>query len=63
MSEEPVFSFNMAQLTALLKRQAERKPSASYFNVDILKVRNSRVTPRYVLVKLSIACTAKTTVP
>lgn len=37
MSEEPVFSFNMAQLTALLKRQAERKPSASYFNVDILK--------------------------
>jgi len=38
MSEEPVFHFNMAQLTLLLKRQAEQNPSASYFNVDILKV-------------------------
>ena len=38
MSEEPLFHFNMVQLTALLKRQAEQNPSASYFNVDILKV-------------------------
>jgi len=37
MSEEPLFHFNMVQLTALLKRQAEQNPSASYFNVDILK--------------------------
>ena len=40
MSVEPVFHFNMAQLTALLKRQSEQNPSASYFNVDILKVRD-----------------------
>lgn len=39
MSIEPVFHFNMPQLTSLLKRQAEQNPSASYFNVDILKVR------------------------
>lgn len=38
MSVEPVFHFNMPQLTLLLKRQAEQNPSASYFNVDILKV-------------------------
>ncbi|XP_046463815.1 F-BAR domain only protein 2-like isoform X9 [Daphnia pulex] len=37
MSVEPVFHFNMPQLTLLLKRQAEQNPSASYFNVDILK--------------------------
>lgn len=33
-----MFHFNMVQLTALLKRQSEQNPSASYFNVDILKV-------------------------
>lgn len=38
MSVEPLFHFNMPQLTLLLKRQAEQNPSASYFNVDILKV-------------------------
>ena len=38
MSVEPIFHFNMTQLTQLLKRQAEQNPSASYFNVDILKV-------------------------
>lgn len=37
MSVEPLFHFNMPQLTLLLKRQAEQNPSASYFNVDILK--------------------------
>lgn len=29
--------FNMAALTALLRRQSEQNPSAAYFNVDILK--------------------------
>lgn len=38
MSVEPIFHFNMTQLTQLLKRQSEQNPSASYFNVDILKV-------------------------
>ena len=42
MSVEPVFHFNMPQLTLLLKRQAEQNPSASYFNVDILKVNKER---------------------
>lgn len=32
-----VFKFNMSALTSLLKRQAEKNPTASYFNVDILK--------------------------
>ncbi|XP_046682070.1 F-BAR domain only protein 2-like isoform X2 [Homalodisca vitripennis] len=32
-----VFKFNMSALTALLKRQSEKNPTASYFNVDILK--------------------------
>lgn len=31
------FEFNMSALTALLRRQAEQNPTASYFNVDILK--------------------------
>ena len=45
MSVEPVFHFNMPQLTLLLKRQAEQNPSASYFNVDILKVyKQERIT-------------------
>lgn len=31
------FEFNMSALSALLRRQAEQNPTASYFNVDILK--------------------------
>lgn len=36
-SENSVYDFNMSALTALLRRQSEQNPSASYFNVDILK--------------------------
>lgn len=36
-TDSHVFEFNMSALTALLKRQAEQNPTASYFNVDILK--------------------------
>lgn len=32
-----VLEFNMPALSALLKRQSEQNPGASYFNVDILK--------------------------
>ncbi|XP_064215351.1 F-BAR domain only protein 2 isoform X4 [Tribolium castaneum] len=32
-----VLEFNMSALSALLKKQSEQNPSASYFNVDILK--------------------------
>lgn len=32
-----VLEFNMPALTALLRRQSEQNPTASYFNVDILK--------------------------
>lgn len=32
-----VFDFNMSALTALLRRQSDQNPTASYFNVDILK--------------------------
>ncbi|XP_065354795.1 F-BAR domain only protein 2 isoform X4 [Calliphora vicina] len=32
-----MLEFNMPALTALLRRQAEQNPTASYFNVDILK--------------------------
>lgn len=32
-----VIEFNMATLSSLLRRQYEQNPSASYFNVDILK--------------------------
>lgn len=35
--ESHVFEFNMPALTALLRKQAEQNPTASYFNVDILK--------------------------
>nr|XP_027223462.1 F-BAR domain only protein 2-like isoform X6 [Penaeus vannamei] len=31
------FDFNMPALTALLRKQAESNPSASYFNVDMIK--------------------------
>ncbi|PNF33745.1 F-BAR domain only protein 2 [Cryptotermes secundus] len=36
-NESILFEFNMSALTALLRRQSEQNPSASYFNVDILK--------------------------
>jgi len=39
-NEDPdlkVFEFNMKNLQDLLKQQSEQNPSASYFNVDILK--------------------------
>jgi len=36
-SEGMLFEFSMSALTALLRRQSEQNPSASYFNVDILK--------------------------
>ncbi|XP_064477537.1 F-BAR domain only protein 2-like isoform X2 [Ornithodoros turicata] len=32
-----VYEFNMGMLTALLRKQHEQTPSASYFNIDILK--------------------------
>ncbi|XP_029677973.1 F-BAR domain only protein 2 isoform X6 [Formica exsecta] len=35
--DSTIFEFNMSALTTLLRRQAEQNPSASYFNVDILK--------------------------
>jgi hypothetical protein len=37
-----VLEFNMSALSALLKKQSEQNPSASYFNVDILKYQVSR---------------------
>ncbi|KAM7286723.1 hypothetical protein ISCGN_030479 [Ixodes scapularis] len=36
-SERCVYEFNMSLLTGLLRRQHEQTPSASYFNIDILK--------------------------
>lgn len=36
-TEVTFFDFNMSALTALLRRQAEQNPTASYFNVDIIK--------------------------
>uniref|UniRef100_A0A0A9YQI7 FCH domain only protein 2 n=1 Tax=Lygus hesperus TaxID=30085 RepID=A0A0A9YQI7_LYGHE len=35
--EDSVYEFDMSALTKLLRRQSEENPSASYFNVDILK--------------------------
>ncbi|XP_076751486.1 F-BAR domain only protein 2 isoform X10 [Xylocopa sonorina] len=35
--DSTIFEFNMSALTTLLRKQAEQNPSASYFNVDILK--------------------------
>ncbi|XP_012277406.1 F-BAR domain only protein 2 isoform X1 [Orussus abietinus] len=37
VADSTIFEFNMSALTTLLRRQAEQNPSASYFNVDILK--------------------------
>ncbi|RZF42397.1 hypothetical protein LSTR_LSTR004205 [Laodelphax striatellus] len=36
-NDSSVYEFNMCALTSLLRRQSEQNPSASYFNVDILK--------------------------
>ncbi|XP_011503178.1 PREDICTED: FCH domain only protein 2 isoform X2 [Ceratosolen solmsi marchali] len=36
-TDSTLFEFNMSALTALLRRQADQNPVASYFNVDILK--------------------------
>ena len=36
-SDSKTFEFNMKSLQELLKQQSEQNPSASYFNVDILK--------------------------
>lgn len=36
-SDYGIFNFNMTALTSLLRRQAENNPSASYFNVDMIK--------------------------
>ena len=35
--DSKIFEFNMKSLQELLKQQSEQNPSASYFNVDILK--------------------------
>ncbi|BES89771.1 SAFF [Nesidiocoris tenuis] len=35
--EESTYEFDMSALTKLLRRQSEENPSASYFNVDIIK--------------------------
>lgn len=35
--DSTVLEFNMPALTSLLRRQSEKNPGASYFNVDILK--------------------------
>ena len=45
-NEDPdlkVFEFNMKNLQDLLKQQSEQNPSASYFNVDILKYQVKRL--------------------
>jgi hypothetical protein len=39
----------MSALTALLRRQSEQNPSASYFNVDILKYQVCDFCISYVL--------------
>lgn len=39
-----VFDFNMVALTSLLKKQAENNPSASYFNVDMIKYQVSNIS-------------------
>lgn len=36
-TDECLYEFNMSALSALLRRQSEQAPSASYYNVDILK--------------------------
>ena len=41
-SDLKIFEFNMKSLQELLKQQSELNPSASYFNVDILKYQVSK---------------------
>ena len=41
-SDSKIFDFNMKSLQELLKHQSELNPSASYFNVDILKYQVSK---------------------
>lgn len=41
-SDSILLEFNMSALSALLKKQSEQNPSASYFNVDILKYQVSQ---------------------
>lgn len=36
-SDTTIYEFNMPALTSLLRKQFEQNPTASYFNVDILK--------------------------
>ncbi|UYV64554.1 hypothetical protein LAZ67_3001171 [Cordylochernes scorpioides] len=36
-AEQQLFDFNMPALTSLLRKQHEKSPTASYFNIDILK--------------------------
>lgn len=43
-TDSVVLEFNMSVLSALLKKQSEQNPSASYFNVDILKYQVLRFT-------------------
>jgi len=42
-SDSNVYEFNMPALTSLLRKQFEQNPSASYFNVDILKYQVSNL--------------------
>lgn len=42
----------MPALTTLLKKQAEQNPTASYFNVDIIKYQVSGILKHKVLVIL-----------
>nr|CAD7426884.1 unnamed protein product [Timema monikensis] len=51
-AESSVFEFSMGALTALLRRQSEQNPSASYFNVDILKYRR-KVHPTEIRTSIS----------
>lgn len=44
-SDSLAVEFKMSALSSLLKKQSEQNPSASYFNVDILKYQVSmRIT-------------------
>lgn len=47
------FEFDMSALTVLLKSHAEKNPTASYFNVDILKY---HVSPAYRHKNVGLLC-------
>jgi hypothetical protein len=51
-----LFDFNMCALTALLRRQSEQNPSASYFNVDILKYQVCDLSFSFDLRQYEICC-------